>query len=55
MTHCKYCPQCAEQMEWKGSYYYCETCKITQYPYSTLQKIILGIAIITIIFTFIFY
>lgn len=49
MTHCKHCPECAEEMQWKGFYYYCEKCGITQFPYSAFKKVIAGVTVITLI------
>ncbi len=49
MTHCKHCPECAGEMEWKGFYYYCKKCDITQFPYSAFKKVIAGVSVIALI------
>lgn len=49
MTHCKHCPECTEEMQWKGFYYYCEKCEITQFPYSAFKKVIAGVTVIAFI------
>ena len=52
MKHCKHCPECAEEMQWKGFYYYCENCGLTQFPYPAFISIAV-IAAITAVVTLI--